>query len=167
MRNTAQGGVSDYKRISKDMIENIVGDRKFLHIVQTKTGKDVYIPYEEIMITILVRYNGKLPKVYDQHLNERIKKVGLLLGWTEPAGLMEHRGLMQYQSDKRFCDAIMTHTARRSFATNAYKAGVSLSAIMAITGHSSEEMLKKYLKLGSKERALLAAAEFDKIKQAM
>lgn len=159
--------VSDYKRINSDMIETIIGERKFLHIKQEKTGKDVYVPYSPEIATILDRYGGKLPKVYDQHLNDRIKVVALLMGWIEPAGLHEQRGLMSYTSDKRFCDAVMTHTARRSFATNAYKAGVPLSAIMAITGHSSEEMLKKYLKLGSKERALLAADEFDKIKTAL
>ena len=42
--------------------------------------------------------------------------------------------------------------------------GVPLSAIMAVTGHSSEDMLKKYLKLDSKEKALLALAEFKKTK---
>lgn len=157
--------VSDYKRINKEMIETIVGSDKFLHIKQEKTGKDVYIPYTDEMEAILRRYNGALPKVYDQHLNERIKVVGLLLGWIEPAGLEEHRGLLKFTSDKRFCDAIKTHTARRSFATNAYKDGVPLSAIMAVTGHSSEEMLKRYLKLGSKERAILAAEEFKKIKK--
>lgn len=158
--------VSDYKRISTDMIETIQGNRKFLHVVQVKTDKDVFIPYDKMMGEILRKYKGQLPKVYDQHLNDRIKVVGLLLGWTEPAGLMERRGLMEYQSKKRFCDAIATHTARRTFATNAYKNGVPLSAIMAVTGHSSEEMLRRYLKLGTKERALLAAAEFDKIKKA-
>lgn len=159
--------ISDYKRINTDMIETIQGDRKFLHLVQVKTEKDVYIPYNNMIGEILDRYDGQLPKIFDQHLNDRIKVVGLLLGWTEPAGLMERRGLMQYQSDKRFCDAIATHTARRTFATNAYKNGVSLSAIMAVTGHSSEEMLRRYLKLNTKERALLAAAEFDKIKKAL
>lgn len=157
--------VSDYKRINSGMIETLVGADKYLHIKQEKTGKDVYITYTEEMRAILERYHGALPKVYDQHLNERIKVVGLLLGWTEPAGLEEHRGLMRYTSDKRFCDAIKTHTARRSFATNAYKDGIPLSAIMAVTGHSSEEMLKRYLKLGSKERAILAAEEFKKIRR--
>lgn len=159
--------VSDYKRINRDMIETIVGERQFLHLVQVKTGKDVYVPYSEMIGSILDRYDGELPKVYDQHLNERIKVVGLLLGWTEPAGLTEHKGLLSYQSPKRFCDAIKTHTARRTFATNAYKSGVPLSAIMAVTGHSSEEMLKRYLKLNNKERALLAAVEFDKVKEAL
>ncbi|MCS2371002.1 tyrosine-type recombinase/integrase [Phocaeicola vulgatus] len=32
---------------------------------------------------------------------------------------------------------LLSHTARRSFATNAYKAGVPLPSIQAITGHSS------------------------------
>ena len=159
--------VSDYKRISKDMIETIQGDRKFLHVVQVKTNKDVYIPYNDMMSDILDKYDGKLPKVYDQHLNDRIKVVGLLLGWTEPAGLTERKGVLTYPSKKRFCDAIATHTARRTFATNAYKAGVPLSAIMSVTGHASEEMLRRYLKLNTKERALMAAAEFDKVKSAI
>lgn len=157
--------ISDYKRINSDMIETIQGDRRFLHLVQVKTNKDVYIPYSDMMTEILDKYDGHLPKVYDQHLNERIKVVGLLLGWTEPAGLTERKGVMEYESKKRFCDALATHTARRTFATNAYKAGVPLSAIMAVTGHASEEMLRRYLKLNTKERALLAAAEFDKVKE--
>lgn len=159
--------VSDYKRISTDMIETIQGDRKFLHLVQVKTEKDVYVPYNNIIGKILRKYKGQLPTIYDQHLNDRIKVVGLLLGWTEPAGLMERRGLMEYPSKKRFCDAIVTHTARRTFATNAYKAGVPLSAIMAVTGHATEDMLRRYLKLNTKEKALMAAAEFDKIKKAL
>lgn len=156
--------VSDYKRITSDMIETIQGERKFVHLVQVKTEKEVYVPYNDMIKEILEKYDGHLPYIYDQHLNDRIKVVGLLLGWTEPAGLTERRGVLTYASKKRFCDAIVTHTARRTFATNAYKAGVPLSAIMAVTGHASEDMLRRYLKLNTKERALLAAAEFDKIK---
>ncbi len=156
--------VSDYKRITKDMIETIQGDRKFIHLVQVKTEKEVYVPYDSRMTAILDKYDGQLPCMYEQDLNDRIKVVGLLLGWTESAGLTERRGVMTYASKKRFCDALVTHTARRTFATNAYKAGVPLSAIMAVTGHASEDMLRRYLKLNSKERALLAAEAFDKVR---
>jgi len=159
--------VSDYKRINKNMLETIQGDRKFIHLVQTKTLKDVYIPYDEMIQKILDKQNGQLPTMSEQHLNKKIKVVGLLLGWTEPSGLKESRGAMEYTSCKRFCDAISSHTARRSFATNAYKSGVSLAAIMAVTGHSSEDTLRRYLKLNTKERALLAAEEFDKVKKIM
>ena len=54
---------------------------------------------------------------------------------------------------------------RRTFATNAYKNKVSLSSIMVITGHSSEKMLRKYLKLDNEERAIMAAAEFAKARE--
>ena len=159
--------VSDYKRINSDMIETLRDGRKYIHLEQEKTGKDVFLPYDERVTEILTKYDGKFPKVYDQHLNERIKIVGRLLGWTENAGIMEHRGTMEVMSKKKFYECIKTHTARRTFATNAYKAGVSLSSIMAVTGHSSEQMLRRYLKLDSKERAIMAAAEFEKVKKAV
>lgn len=156
--------VSDYKRIGLDMIEELRDGRRYIRLEQEKTGKEVYLPIDERVPLILNKYGGQLPKVYDQHLNERIKIVGRLLGWTEVAGLTERHGLMEIKSQKKFYECIKTHTARRTFATNAYKRGVSLSSIMAVTGHSSEQMLRKYLKLDNKERAILAAAEFEKLK---
>jgi integrase len=154
--------VSDYSRVRDEMIESI-RNRDFVHLTQQKTGKEVYIPVMSYLRDILHKYHGTLPHIKDSKLNARIKLVGLLLGWTEPAGINEQKGVMSYRSNKKFYECITTHTARRSFATNAYKAGVPLSAIMAITGHSTELMLRKYLKLDGKEKAVLAAAEFDKV----
>lgn len=51
------------------------------------------------------------------------------------------------------CDAISTHTARRSFATNAYKAGVPTIAIMKVTGHKKESNFMKYIKVSAEENA--------------
>lgn len=55
-----------------------------------------------------------------------------------------------------------THTARRTWATNAYKNHVPLSSIMAVTGHTSESMLCKYLKLNEEEKGLNAARDLLK-----
>lgn len=157
--------VSDYSRLEENMIVSI-RNKDFVHLTQQKTGKEVYIPVMSFLKDILQKHHGKLPRIKDSKLNARIKLVGLLLGWTEPANINEQRGVMSYKSKKKFYECIVTHTARRSFATNAYQAGVPLSAIMAVTGHSTEAMLRKYLKLDSREKALLAAAEFDKVKLA-
>ena len=46
-----------------------------------------------------------------------------------------------------------THTARRSFATNAYKAGVPPISIMKITGHTKESTFMKYIRVSSEENA--------------
>lgn len=157
--------VSDYKRVNKNMIVKLRDGREYISLCQEKTGKEVYIPYDPRVTVLLNKYGGTLPKVYDQKINKRIKIVGHLLGWTEDAEVSEHHGMMTVGSGKKFYECIKTHTARRTFATNAYKNGVALSSIMAVTGHSSEAMLRKYLKLDNKERAIIAAQDFEKARR--
>ncbi len=157
--------VSDYKRVNETMYRTLSDGNEYIYIQQAKTGKWIYIPLDIRVRAILTKYGGKLPHIYDQDLNERVKVIGRLMGWNENPGITELHGMMQVPTQKKFYECIKTHTARRTFATNAYKHRISLSSIMIITGHSSEAMLKKYLKLDNEERAILAAAEFDKAKE--
>lgn len=151
--------VSDYKRINSNMIVTLTDGNRYIKLKQEKTGNTVYIPLDYRVDTILNKYKGELPKVYDQKINDHIKEIGEALGWTEIVELEEQRGPMEYTAKKRFCDLLKTHTCRRSLATNMQKAGASLSSIMAITGHSSEQQLKTYLKLDESEKSMLAAKE--------
>jgi site-specific recombinase XerD len=151
--------VSDYKRISAKMIVALPDGDRYIKIKQEKTGKTVHVPLDVRVEKILDRYGGELPKMQDQKINIHIKEIGELLGWTETIEIEEQRGAMEYTAKKRFCDMLKTHTARRSLATNMYRAGASLSSIMAITGHSSEQQLKTYLKLDSAEKSMMANRE--------
>lgn len=157
--------VSDYKRINNTMYRTLGDGNEYIYLQQEKTDKWIYIPLDIRVRAILQKYNGRLPHIYDQDLNERIKVIGRILGWRENAGITELHGMMEVPTQKKFYECIKTHTARRTFATNAYKRKISLSSIMVITGHSSEKMLRKYLKLDNEERAILAAAEFAKAKE--
>lgn len=157
--------VSDYKRINETMFKKLSDGNEYIYLQQEKTDKWIYIPLDIRVRAILQKYGGKLPHIYDQDLNERIKVIGRLMGWRENAGIKELHGMMEVETQKKFYECIKTHTARRTFATNAYKHKISLSSIMVITGHSSEKMLRKYLKLDNEERAILAAAEFAKAKE--
>lgn len=49
---------------------------------------------------------------------------------------------------------ITTHTARRSFATNAYKSGISGIDIMKMTGHKTESSFLRYICITQEENAL-------------
>ncbi|MEY8608187.1 phage integrase SAM-like domain-containing protein [Parabacteroides segnis] len=160
--------VSDYKRINAKMLVTLTDGNRYIKLKQEKTGNIVYIPLDPRVEAILNKYDGSLPKVYDQKINDHIKEIGEALGWTEIVELDEQRGAMEYVAKKRFCDLLKTHTCRRSLATNMYKAGASLSSIMAITGHSSEQQLKTYLKLDESEKSMIAAKEnyFAKLKVA-
>lgn len=152
--------VSDYSRICEDMITEINGT-EFILLTQQKTDKKVYIPVDRRVRQILDKYDGKLPHVCPNEMNKLIKTVGLLLGWTHDCGFDGKR--LNPKRGRRFCDMLLSHTARRSFATNAYKAGVPLSSIQAITGHSSEAQLRRYLKLDAEERAVIALKDFEGI----
>ena len=158
--------VSDYKRINTKMIVTLNDGNRYIKLKQEKTGSIVYIPLDSRVDAILNKYSGELPKVYDQKINDHSKEIGEALGWTEIVELDEQRGAMEYTAKKRFCDLLKTHTCRRSLATNMQKAGASLSSIMAITGHSSGQQLKTYLKLDESEKSMLAAKEnyFMKLK---
>lgn len=149
--------VSDYSRISSEMIVKINGIY-FIDITQNKTGKEVLIPLDERVGALLNKYKGKLPVMrYDTILKD-IRVIAELMGWTAKTRINTGKG--DKGEGRRFCDLIGTHTARRSFATNAYAAGVPLSSIMAITGHSTEGMLRRYLKLQKVDKAILAARDF-------
>jgi integrase len=59
-------------------------------------------------------------------------------------------------------ELLSTHTARRSFATNLYLAGLSSITIMAITGHKTEKAFMKYIKATSSEHAKLLKIHWEK-----
>lgn len=148
---------SDYSRIDKSMIVKYKG-RKFIKLIQVKEDKKVMIPLDKRVMAILRRNNGKAPQVGYAQFCKLIKHIGYLLGWTWPVDfeLEEYR---REKSDK-FCDFICTHTARRSFATNAYTAGVPIRSIMAITGHTYEIDFRLYIKLQAEEYGLMASKAF-------
>lgn len=148
--------ISDYSRINKDMFVTIQGE-KFIMLEQKKTKKLVYIPLDNRVRKIVSNYHGTLPFLQRCTVGMKIKLIAELLGWTWEPEFEESRIGRKYGS--RFCDMISTHTARRSFATNAYKAGVPLSSIMAVTGHESEKKLITYLRLEAEEKGMKAAKD--------
>jgi hypothetical protein len=50
-------------------------------------------------------------------------------------------------------EAVSSHTARRSAATNMFKAGIPSISIMKITGHKTETQFIKYIKVSKEENA--------------
>lgn len=106
---------------------------------------------------ILDKYEGVLPAINYKIIIKIVKNIGEWLHWTYDASIDDSR--LGSKKSKRFCDLLGTHTARRSFATNAYKAGVPLSSIMAVTGHESEKKLITYLRLEAEEKGMKAAKD--------
>lgn len=151
---------SDFIRICNDMVVTIDG-KSFINLIQKKTKKKVIIPMDKRIGVILDKYNGSLPRTNIPSFNKMLKELAEIIGWTFKAKIDEKR--MGSKTSTRFCDLISSHTARRSFATNAYAADVPLASIMAVTGHCSEKNLRAYLKLQAEEKAVIAAKDFENI----
>jgi len=139
---------SDYSRIEP---KHIKGD--YLHIMTRKTRKRVIIPIRPELKIILKKYNNKLPKTYEQKINKYIKIVGEIASITELVQIEKVKGGMTIIKEVPKNELIKTHTARRTGATQMYKAGIPTIDIMKITGHSLEKNLLNYIRLTEEETA--------------
>lgn len=139
--------VSDFARLG-DM--NI---GEFIRINTTKTKSNTVVPIHPVISEILAEGFDPSITVSDQKINSHIKELARLAGITEMVLLNKHVGGKVIEVYKEKCDLVSTHTARRSFATNAYKAGVPTIAIMKITGHKKESTFLKYIKISAEENA--------------
>ena len=146
---------SDYSRINSDMIVTL-NDKQFIKLRQKKTKKEVYIPLDNRVKEILDKYNGELPYICICTFRNHLHLLGEFLGWTEVAKFATYENT----DNLRICDMLTTHTARRSFATNAYAAGISIASIIAVTGHASERSFRTYMRLDVQEKATIAAENF-------
>jgi len=129
---------SDWSKVTLKNIE----DGK-LYVKTQKTKETVIIPVHPIIPEILNRYGPDLKIPTNQEANRVIKWIG------EYAVLMK---ITNGNPDKWL--QIRTHTARRSFATNAYINGVPLLSIMQITGHKTTQNFMKYIRISKLENAM-------------
>lgn len=144
--------VSDFNHL-----RDVHVDGDFFRITTQKTGAAVVIPIHPVIRKMMDEGFDITTRVSDQKINKHIKEIARMAGITqlvEGTKLIDHRAVVGYYPK---CDIITTHTARRSAATNMYKAGIPSISIMRITGHTTEKAFMKYIKITAEENAELMA----------
>lgn len=140
---------SDYSRLDK---ENI-GDN--ITIQAKKTGIKSVIPIHWVVKEIIDRGYDFSTSMFGQKVNHQIKDVAMLAGIDQEVTLIKNEAGKPITVTGPKYKYVCTHTARRSFATNAYKSGIPAISIMKITGHKSESSFLKYIKISEAENAEL------------
>lgn len=125
----------------------------YITIRQKKTKNTVYIPINSPLQAILDKYDCKLPFLWPTKLNDYIKEICRRAGMTQKERVVTVRGGKEFTEYVERCQLVHTHTARRTGATLMYNEGVDLLDIMRITGHSSTETLKRYIRATGAETA--------------
>lgn len=129
--------------------KNIVAKngRKYIELKQEKTGKPVFIPVHTKIEKIIkdgfpyhLNING------ERGLNKRLKEIGKLAGLDEVIEGKKYDNNLERLVQGKYpkYELMRTHDLRRSFATNLY-GKLPTTVIRAITGHSTEQMLLKYI----------------------
>jgi len=146
---------SDLSRLTHDNIIEFEGV-KMLNIRTKKTGEVVSVPLHYIVVEILERYGGKIPKaISNQKFNDYIKDICRETGLVKTITIEKTQGNLTAPKHFEKWELISTHTARRSFATNMYLAGFDPISIRKITGHRTEKSFLSYIRLTGKENALV------------
>ena len=149
--------VSDFNNLTKENIR-IINGKRFFNVLVRKTNKLLPIPIHPIIESILNISEGNLPKrMPEQHINIALKEIGFLAGLNDVIMVNKTKGGKKLTEIKKKYELITNHTARRSFCTNAYKAGMPTLDIMAISGHTSEKVFLNYIKITPEQRALKIA----------
>jgi integrase len=146
---------SDFTSLKPEHIK-AVGDVSMIQIVTQKTGEPVAIPLHPYVKAILERNNGKIPRpLSNQKMNDYLKEIGQIVGIDGQEAIVKSVAGKPVKETLPKYQLISTHTARRSFATNAYKMGIPSIAVMKITGHRTERQFMKYIKVSKEENAVL------------
>jgi len=139
--------------VKRDNFRNIDGVDVLQMFTKKGERKSIALPIHPQLRTVLDRHNWVLPRVpAGQVINRNLRLMGEDIGMTDKLTLSRFvRGKSELFTFRR-CDLVTTHTARRSFVTNAYNAGIPKDDIRALTGHSMK-MLEHYIKEAEVGRA--------------
>lgn len=152
---------SDYSQIKKENLIDLTNGKgkvigKGLKTFTEKQKEKVIIPLNNVVKAILRKYEFQLPKgISNQKTNEILKEIAQISGIVTPTEKVIYRNTKPISEILPKYELVSSHTARRSFATNAYKAGVPAISIMKITGHHKTETFMKYIKITEEENAVL------------
>lgn len=146
--------VNQWGEISKDNLIEQDGV-KMLQLFTTKgRRRSITIPVHPVLLSIFEYHDYILPPVPPPHrLNKYLKELCRVAGFTDTVELARNvRGRSVLQTFERW-ELVTSHTARRSFATNAHAAGLPLDDIQALTGHADRKTLEHYIKEDGRHRA--------------
>lgn len=149
---------SDFTQLKK---ENLVETKNgfVFDVLTNKTGERVIIPIKPVVKTVWDKYNGHLPRaISNQKMNEYLKELGELAGISQMVIIKKTSGLDIREKICPKFELISTHTARRSFATNTFLAGMPAISIMKFTGHKTESSFMKYIKVSQERNAELLSS---------
>jgi integrase len=146
---------SDFTQLKEENLEQTKSGF-VLNVKTKKTNERVVIPMKPVVKEIWDKYEGNLPRaISNQKMNEYLKELGKIAEISKMEIIIKTSGKEVREIISPKYELITTHTARRSFATNAYLSNIPAISIMKFTGHLTESSFMKYIKVSQERNAEL------------
>lgn len=124
-----------------------------IRLTTEKTGDSLLIPLRNEAFEIVERMLAQqVHPISNQRLNQYVKELGQLAGIDRPTERI------RYQGGKRMptvavpkYELLTTHTARRTFVTQALKDGMKDATVRRITGHKSLKSFSRYIEVNERD----------------
>lgn len=141
---------SDAVALTYDNVNTAEG---VLDVVSQKTKERVRIPLHSRLLALLKAYEMTAPKMANAELNRLVKRVAAIAGVTEPVRVMKYDGEQGKRHTVPKCEAITTHTGRRTFITVMLRRGVLPEDVMKISGHKDYKSFQRYIDANERRAA--------------
>ncbi|MDA3614745.1 phage integrase SAM-like domain-containing protein [Chitinophagaceae bacterium LY-5] len=142
------------------------GNSQFVELKTQKNGEVVVIPIADVVKQILDIFGYDFNGLFTyQHYNKSIREMAEIAGLTNKIECTRTKAGVRQDYIMRKCDMMSSHTARRTFATNAMLSkDFNMTAIMKITGHRTVNSFERYVRCNVLESAInVAGNAFFKI----
>ena len=139
-----------------------------LHVTTQKTTDALVIELNDYSQELLGRYVDEglpedrvFPVPTNQTMNEKLKELGELCGFSQLIRVTEFRNGRRYDALLPKWSLLGTHAARRTFICNALMMGIAPNVVMRWTGHSDYDSMKPYIAIADTAKAQ-AMSKFNK-----
>ena len=73
-----------------------------------------------------------MPPKSNQKMNDQLKEIAKMLGFTREVEMMQYCGKKPVYKTSQLCDVIGTHAARRTFVVHALEEGMSPEMVISL-----------------------------------
>lgn len=147
-----------YSDVANLRRSNVYSDH--IEVTTVKTHDSLTIDLNDYSKAILKKYENEtfpdnlaLPVISNQKTNAHLKELGELCGIDEMITITYYKGNKRFDEEYPKYALMSTHTARRTFISNALMMGIPPQVVMKWTGHSDYSAMKPYIDIADKAKA--------------
>lgn len=130
-----------------------------INVITEKTDCTLKVPFNDYSRAILQKYederypgNLALPVISNQKMNEYLKDLCELCGFTTPVKYSYYKDNVRYDEVHPKWAVLGTHGGRRTFICAALEMGIPTTVIRKITGHANEAAMRPYIAITDKTK---------------